>query len=134
MKILGKIFGKRHYLLTDGMHSCVYIPKHTYAYLNKMLIRSLDADPKGENSLRFVWSRTDKGYILAVNPHNVEMTQTHGLARDCKGRVLIPCPYLQQIYCALGLDPEYCGRVYVDQKKQNNALLMFNLIPAAHGN
>lgn len=105
----------RHYLLVDGMHSCAYIPRHTYKYLNKLLERRLGEDPKAENSLRFVWSRMGGRYVLAVNPRDVDMTSTHGLARDTGGRILIPCPYIQQIYQTYGIEPEWCGRVYLEE-------------------
>lgn len=105
----------RHYLLMDGMHSCAYIPKHTYKYLNRLLAKRLEENPKAENSLRFVWSRMGGSFVLAVNPEGVDMTQTHGLTRDTAGRILIPCPYIQQIYLAYGLEPEWCGRVYLEE-------------------
>lgn len=105
----------RHYLLVDGMHSCAYIPRHTYKYLNKLLERRLEEDPKAENSLRFVWSRMGGRYVLAVNPRDVDMTSTHGLTRDTGGRILIPCPYIQQIYQTYGIEPEWCGRVYLEE-------------------
>lgn len=105
----------RHYLLMDGMHSCAYIPRHTYKYLNKLLERQLEEDPKAENSLRFVWSRMGGRYVLVINPDGVDMTSTHGLTRDTGGRILIPCPYMQQIYQAYGLEPERCGRMYLEE-------------------
>lgn len=105
----------RHYLLMDGMHSCAYIPKHTYKYLNRLLERRLEENPKAENSLRFVWSRMGGSFVLAVNPEGVDMTQTHGLTRDTAGRILIPCPYIQQIYLAYGLEPEWCGKIYLGE-------------------
>lgn len=107
--------GRRHYLLMDGMHSCAYIPKWTYRYMNKLLVKSLEDEPKAENSLRFVWSRMGGRYVLAVNPDGVDMTSTHGLTRDTGGRILIPCPYIQQIYQTYGLEPEWCGRMYIDE-------------------
>lgn len=115
--------GRRHYLLMDGMHSCAYIPRHTYKYLNKLLERRFEEDPKAENSLRFVWSRMGGRYVLAVNPDGVDMTSTHGLTRDMGGRILIPCPYIQQIYQAYGLEPEWCGRMYLEELKVNNEKL-----------
>lgn len=114
---------QRHYLLMDGMHSCAYIPRHTYKYLNKLLERRLEEDSKAENSLRFVWSRMGGRYVLAVNPDGVDMTSTHGLTRDMGGRILIPCPYIQQIYQAYGLEPEWCGRMYLEELKVNNEKL-----------
>ena len=103
----------RHYLLMDGMHSCAYIPGHTYKYLSRLLAKRLEENPKAENSLRFVWSRLGGSFVLAVNPEGVDMTQTHGLTRDTAGKILIPCPYIQQIYQAYGLKPEWCGRLYL---------------------
>lgn len=114
---------RRHYLLMDGMHSCAYIPKWTYRYMNKLLVKSLEDEPKAENSLRFVWSRMGGMYVLAVNPDGVDMTSTHGLTRDTGGRILIPCPYIQQIYQTYGLKPEWCGRMYLEELKVNNEKL-----------
>lgn len=115
MKVLRKIWGRRHYLLMDGMHSCVYIPKGTYRYLNRLLEKSLEADSMAENSLRFLWSKAGGRYVLTINPEGVEMSMTHGLALDSGSRIIIPCPYIQQIYCAYGIDPEYCGRMYIEE-------------------
>ena len=106
---------RRHYLLMDGMHSCAYIPRHTYKYLNRLLEKRLEEDPKAENSLRFVWSRMGGRYVLVINPENAGMAQTHGLTRDTGGRILIPCPYIQQIYQAYGLEPEWCGRMRIEE-------------------
>ena len=111
---------RRHYLLMDGLNSCAYIPRHTYDYLNRLMLKELERNPKAENSLRFVWSRMGNGYVLAVNPTEVEMTRTHGLTRDCMKRVLIPCPYVQQIYQAYGLEPERCGRMYLKELRIKN--------------
>lgn len=111
-KLVG-LLRRRHYLLMDGLNSCAYIPKHTYGYLNRLMLKELERDPQTENSLRFVWSRMGDRFVLAVNPSEVEMTQTHGLARDCNKRVFVPCPYVQQIYQAYGLQPERCGRIYL---------------------
>ena len=87
------------------------------------MLKQLECDPEAENSLRFVWSRMGGRFVLAVNPTEVEMTQTHGLTRDCGGRVLIPCPYVQQIYQAYGLEPKRCGRVYLKKLKIKNEQL-----------
>ena len=136
--VLNRIFkalaGKRYYLLMDGMHSCAYIPKNTYRYMNKLMLKSLDKDPKAENSLRFLWTHLNDGrFGLAVNPMNVEMTRTHGLTMDNKKRIIIPCPYIQHIYQAYGLEPEYCGRLYLKKinKKpgaNNFLLVLFELV------
>lgn len=83
--------------------------------MNKLLVKSLEDAPKAENSLRFVWSRMGGRYVLAVNPDGVDMTSTHGLTRDTGGRILIPCPYIQQIYQTYGLEPEWCGRMYIEE-------------------
>lgn len=128
LKVLGRMLrrmlpGRRHFLLMDGLNSCAYIPKHTYGYLNRLMLKQLECGPEAENSLRFVWSRMGGRFVLAVNPTEVEMTQTHGLTRDCGGRVLIPCPYVQQIYQAYGLEPERCGRVYLKKLKIKNEQL-----------
>ena len=113
-EIFKMLAGKKYYLLMDGMHSCVYVPKHTYRYLYRLMLKSLDKNSKAENSLRFLWSREQTGkYLLTVNPATVEMTRTHGLALDNKKRMIIPCPYIQQIYQSYGLPPEYCGRIYL---------------------
>lgn len=109
------IFGRRHYLLIDGMHSCAYIPRHTYRYLYRKMVKALGKNPEAENSLRFLWSHTPSGYMLAVNPDGVEMTRTHGLTVDSNKRVLIPCPYIQWILHAYGLEPEFCGRIYLEK-------------------
>ena len=114
---------RRHYLLMDGLNSCAYIPRHTYSYLNRLMLKELERNQKAENSLRFVWSRLGDGYVLAVNPTEVDMTRTHGLTRDCMNRVLIPCPYVQQIYQAYGLEPECCGRMYLKELKIKNEQL-----------
>ena len=114
---------RRHYLLMDGLNSCAYIPRHTYSYLNRLMLKELERNQKAENSLRFVWSRLGDGYVLAVNPTEVDMTRTHGLTRDCMNRVLIPCPYVQQIYQAYGLKPEWCGRMYLKELKIKNEQL-----------
>ena len=114
---------RRHYLLTDGLNSCAYIPRHTYGYLNKLMLKELERNHEAENSLRFVWARMGDSYVLAVNPDDVEMTRTHGLTRDCMKRVLIPCPYVQQIYQAYGLEPEWCGRMYLKELKIKNEQL-----------
>ena len=111
---------RRHYLLMDGLNSCAYIPRHTYHYLNRLMLKELEHNMKAENSLRFVWSRMGDKFVLAVNPTEVEMTQTHGLTRDSGGRVLIPCPYVQQIYQTYGLEPERCGRMYLKKLKIKN--------------
>jgi len=111
--ILSGLFGRRYYLLTDGTHSCVYVPKRTYRRLTRLLERSLERDPKAENSLRFVWTRCGGEWLLIVNPSKdaVPMNCTHGLTRDSDGRILIPCPYVQQIYARFGIEPEWCGRM-----------------------
>lgn len=128
MKWLKKIFGRRHYLLMDGMHSCVYIPKHTYRYFNRLLLKSLKADSKAENSLRFLWSKMGGRYMLIINPGGVDMNMTHGLALDTGSRIIIPCPYIQQIYCAYGLTPDYCGRMYIGEgRKDGNWMKSFIL-------
>ena len=118
LRVLGRMLrrmlpGRRHYLLMDGLNSCAYIPRHTYGYLNRLMLKELERNPEAENSLRFVWARMGDSYVLAVNPTEVEMTQTHGLTRDSGGRVIIPCPYVQQIYQAYGLEPERCGRMWI---------------------
>lgn len=121
----------RHYLLFDGTLSCAYIPKHTYRYLNKLLLKSLDRNPKAENSLRFLWSRIlhSDQWALSVNPADVEMISTHGLTLDTHHRILIPCPYIQQIYLSLDLQPEWCGRLYLDKLNIDvaNSLINFSL-------
>lgn len=128
MKWFG-IFGKRHYVLMDGMHSCAYIPKHTYRYFNRLLLKSLDEDRNAENSLRFLWARAGDRYLLMINPSDVEMNCTHGLAADTGKRILIPCPYIQQIYHAYGLPPEYCGRMYLkDCLKAGKSIKSFMLV------
>lgn len=114
---------RRHYLLIDGLNSCAYIPWHTYGYLNRLMLKELERNPEAENSLRFVWSRLGDGYVLAVNPTEVDMARTHGLTRDCMKRVLIPCPYVQQIYQAYGLEPERCGRMYLKELRMKNEKL-----------
>lgn len=114
---------RRHYLLMDGLNSCVYIPRHTWNYLNGLMLKELRRNPKAENSLRFIWSRCGSRYVVAVNPSDVEMTQTHGLARDSMKRVFVPCPYVQQIYQAYGLAPEWCGRVYLKELTIKNEKL-----------
>ena len=112
-----------HYLLMDGMHSCAYIPRHTYRMLHRTMCRELDRNPKAENSLRFLWSRSaDSGYLLTVNPQGVDMLRTHGLATDTGRRILVPCPYIQQIYQHCGLAPEWCGRVYLERMPQMGGL------------
>ena len=116
MNIIKKIFNKRHYLLADGMHSCMYIPKHTYRYLNKRLIKSVKENPKAENSLRFLWIKMSDRYYVAVNPENINLNETHGLTLDEGKRIIIPCPYLQQIYAAYQILPEYCGRLYLQEQ------------------
>ena len=124
--LFGKLVGllqNRHYLLMDGLNSCAYIPRHTYGYLNRLMLKELERNPEAENSLRFVWARMGDSYVLAVNPTEVGMTQTHGLTRDSGGRVIIPCPYVQQIYQAYGLDPERCGRMYLKEVKIKNEQL-----------
>ena len=110
---------RRHYLLMDGMHSCAYIPRHTYRMLHGMMRRELRRDAMAENSLRFLWSRASDGsYVLTVNPQGVEMLRTHGLATDSGGRVLVACPYVQQVYHAYGKEPEWCGRMYLRRRGQ----------------
>lgn len=114
------MFGRRYYLLMDGMHSCAYLPRRTYRKLTRMLEKSLEQDPKAENSLRFLWTRkTGHGscdeYLCVVNPdlQGGMMNCTHGLVKDDKGRILIPCPYVQEIYARFGVEPGWCGRVEV---------------------
>lgn len=112
--ILRKLFRARGCrLLMDGTHSCVYVPKRTYRKLMGMLYRSLEEDPKAENSLRFLWTKCGGRWLLIVNPDKgaVPMACTHGLTRDDKGRIIIPCPYMQQILQSYGLPPEWCGRM-----------------------
>lgn len=106
---------RRHYLLVDGAHSCVYIPRHTYRMLNKRLLKSLRKNPEAENSLRFLWLKVARrgNYCLSVNPDDIDMGKTQGLATDTEKRVIIPCPYLQQMFCDYGLAPDFCGRVYI---------------------
>jgi len=112
---LGRKLGRKGYLLMDGMNSCAYIPERTYRQMMKRLLKSLDRNPKGENSLRFLWTREPDGeYILAVNPRGTDMTCTHGLVRDNNGGILIPCPYVQRVYHKMGLEPEWCGKVYLE--------------------
>lgn len=115
---------RRHYLLMDGLNSCAYIPRHTYGYLNKLMLKELERNPKkAENSLRFVWARCGGRYVLAINPGEVGMTQMHGLTTDNMKRVLIPCPYVQQIYQAYSLEPERCGKMYLKELKIKNEQL-----------
>lgn len=121
-------FCRRHYLLMDGMHSCAYLPKHTYRKLMRMLEKSLERDPKAENSLRFVWGRSGGRYCVVVNHNDIPMTCTHGLVRDDKGRILIPCPYVQQIYAQYGIEPEWCGRMRVKFLKTDKALTELSII------
>jgi len=120
---IGRLFSRRHYLLMDGTRSCAYIPRRTYRRLTRLLERSMERDPKAENSLRFVWTRCGGEWQLLVNPSKdaAPMICTHGLVKDSGGRILVPCPYLQQIYWVMGLPPEWCGRVDV----------RFERIPAA---
>lgn len=113
---LRRVFrGRRYYLLMDGMHSCAYVPRGTYRKLMRLLYESLERDPRAENSLRFLWTRRGGEWLLLVNPSKdvVLMTCTHGLTRDVKGRVLVPCPYMQQMYAWQGVAPEWCGRMEV---------------------
>lgn len=116
-----RLVRSRHYLLMDGMNSCAYVPRRTYRRWMGQLYASLEADPKAENSLRFVWTKTKRGegygvdYLLLINPDKrmVAMNCTMGLTKDNKGRVLIPNPYVQEIYAAYGLAPDWCGRMAV---------------------
>lgn len=123
---------RRHYLLMDGMHSCAYIPRHTYRMLYGLMCRELERDAKAENSLRFLWSRVrGGGYVLTVNPQGVDMARTNGLATDTGKRVLIPCPYVQQIYQACGFEPEWCGRILLARVRGGGRwLAQFELKPS----
>lgn len=110
--------GGRLYLLADGEHSCMYVPKRTHKALERLLVSTLALDGGAENSLRFLWSKMDGGkYVLTVNPssRSVELSRTHGLALDAGRRVIVPCPYLQHIYQAYRLPPEWCGRLYLEE-------------------
>lgn len=107
--------GRRHFLLMDGTHSCVYVPRRTYRKWMRMLYRSLEADPKAENSLRFLWTVCGGRWLLLINPskNDVHMACTCGLARDSEGRIIIPCPYIQRMLHAFDLPIGYCGRVRI---------------------
>ena len=95
----------------DGMHSCAYIPRHTYRMLYGLMCRELERDAKAENSLRFLWSRVrGGGYVLTVNPQGVDMARTNGLA---------------------GLEPEWCGRMQLARVRGGGRwLAQFELKPS----
>ena len=106
------LFSKKDYLLIDSMHSCCYVPKHTFKHFDTMLMEGIEAGRK-DKSVRFLWS--SHGTRLHINPATVDKACTHGYTRDTKKRVIIPCPYIQQILHANNLPYDWCGRIYLEK-------------------
>ena len=106
------IFKKKDYLLIDSMNSCCYVPKHTFKHFEKMLMDGIEAGRK-DKSVRFLWS--NHGTMLHINPSTVDKACMHGYTRDTQKRVIIPCPYIQQILFSYNLPYDWHGRVYLEQ-------------------